>query len=120
MSLRLEKVNNEIKKRIVEVIREEIDDPHLGMVSITKVKTSSDLRESRIYFSVLDDDFSSVLKILNSMNSFIRVNLGKKIRLKILPRLTFIADESIKYSIEISKKIEEVRNAEESNRDNKK
>ena len=112
MSLRIEKVNSEIRKRIIEIIREEIDDPHFGMVSITRVETTADLRESRIFFSVLDNNFLRVGKVFNQMKSFLRVNLGKKIRLKIIPSLIFIPDDSIKYSVDIYKKIEEVRNAE--------
>lgn len=119
MSLRMEKVNSQIRKIIVEIIQQEIDDPKLGLVSITKVDTSADLRESKIYFSVLEDDSSKANKILNGMKSFIRINLGKRIRLKLLPQLTFIPDDSIKYSVEIFKKIEEVRRAEKDIRDNK-
>ncbi|MFH1768528.1 MAG: 30S ribosome-binding factor RbfA [Candidatus Omnitrophota bacterium] len=119
MSLRMERVNNEIKKRIVEIIQEEIDDPNLGMLSITGVKTTSDLSESKVYFSVLNDDFPKAGKILNGMKAFIRINLGKKVRLKILPQLVFIPDDSIKYSVDIYQKIEEVKSAEEDSRNNK-
>jgi len=116
----MEKVNNEIKKKIVEIIQEEIDDPHLGLVSIIRVETTSDLCQSRVFFSVLGSDISRVEKILNDMKSFIRLNLGKKIRLRILPELIFVPDDSIRYSVEIYKKIEEVRNAEKNNQSNKK
>ena len=120
MSLRMDKVNSEIKHKIADIIRKEVDDPHLGLVSITRVRTSSDLKESRIFFSVLDNNFARTEKILTSMKDFIRLMLGKKIRLKILPQLTFVPDDSIKYSVDIYKRIEEVRNNEKSNRDNKK
>ncbi len=116
MSSRMAKVNQEIKKHIVAIIQEEIDDPHLGMVSITGVRTSSDLREAKIYFSVLDDNFEEVDRILNQMKKFIRYHLGRRIRLKFLPRISFVPDDSIRYSVEIYKKIEEVRDAEENNR----
>ncbi|MCM8773119.1 MAG: 30S ribosome-binding factor RbfA [Candidatus Omnitrophica bacterium] len=108
MSVRIEKVNSEIKKRIIEIITEEIDDPHLGLLSITRVETTKDLRESKIYFSVLDNNFPIALNILNKMKNFIRFHLGKKIRLKILPELIFVSDDSIKYTVEICKKIDEV------------
>jgi len=77
----------------MEIIQKEIDDPHLGLVSITRVDTTSDLKESRIYFSVLNDDFSKVDKILNKMKGCIRANLGRRIRLRILPQLIFIPDD---------------------------
>ncbi len=119
MSLRMEKVNNEIRKRLMEIIQQEIDDPHLGLVSIVRVDTTSDLRQARVFFSVLGSDVSRIEGILNDMKTFIRISLGKRIRLKILPQLVFVPDDSIRYSVEIYKKIEEVRSEERDERDNK-
>ncbi len=117
MSLRMERVNNEIKKKIMEIIHDEVDDPKLGLVSITKVATTSDLRESKVYFSVLkDEDFPRIEEILNKMSGFIRKLLGKKMRIKILPSLKFFPDESLRYSVEIYKKIEEVMTDEKNSR----
>ena len=119
MSLRMEKVNNEIRKKLMEIIQQEIDDPHLGLVSIVRVDTTSDLRQARVFFSVLGSDVSRIEGILNDMKRFIRISLGKRIRLKILPQLVFVPDDSIRYSVEIYKKIEEVRSEERDERDNK-
>lgn len=117
MSLRMEKVNNEIRKRIMEIIQRELDDPYLEFVSITRVKTTPDLKECRVYFSVLrDQDFPRTEKALNTMRGFIRKILGKKLRIKILPSLRFYPDKGIKYSVEIYKKIDEVIGNEKSNR----
>ncbi|MCM8830921.1 MAG: 30S ribosome-binding factor RbfA [Candidatus Omnitrophica bacterium] len=92
------------------IIQKEIDDPHLGIFSIVKVETTSDLTESRIYFSILDDTkYSQVQTILDKMNSFIRLNLGKRMRLKVLPVLKFIPDDTIRYSVHIHTKIEEIK-----------
>jgi len=115
----MEKVNNEIRKRLMEIIQQEIDDPHLGLVSIVRVDTTSDLRQARVFFSVLGSDVSRIEGILNDMKTFIRISLGKRIRLKILPQLVFVPDDSIRYSVEIYKKIEEVRSEERDERDNK-
>lgn len=110
MSLRMEKVNSELRKQLMDIIQKEIDDPTIGLLSITKVETTSDLRESKVYFSLLDETkYERVQEILKSMNAFIRVHLGKRVRIKILPELKFIPDDSIKYSVDIYKKIEEIR-----------
>ncbi len=109
MSLRLEKVNKEIKKRLMEIIQKEVDDPSLGLVSITRVETTPDLHQARVYFSILNDkDFPRIEKTLNTMRGFLRRLLGKKLRIKILPSIKFFPDRSIKYSVDIYKKIEEV------------
>jgi ribosome-binding factor A len=111
MSVRMEKVNREIRKRLMEIIQKEVDDPNLGLVSITYVETTPDLKESKVYFSALNDtDLPRIEKILNEMKAFLRRLLSKKMRIKVLPSLKFIPDTTIKYSVEIYKKIEEVMN----------
>ena len=106
----MEKINSEIQKQLMDIILKEIDDPSVGLLSITRVETTPDLNESKIYFSLLDETkYDKVKDILKAMNGFIRMLLGKRIRLKVLPELRFIPDTSIKYSVDMYKKIEEVR-----------
>lgn len=120
MSFRIDKINKEIKRRVMEIIQREVDDPAVGMVSITRVDTTADLRESRIYFSSLNEgDIKRLETIFNKMRKFIRALLGKKLRLRILPELFFCPDTGIKYSVDIYRKIEEVVSAEEDNRTDK-
>ncbi len=110
MSMRMEKVNRQLQKQIMEIIRKEVDDPIFEFFSITRVMTTRDLQECKIYFSLLaDDKYTKALKALKSMSPFIRARLGKRIHLKVLPKLCFFPDESIKYSVEIYKKIEEIQ-----------
>ena len=116
MGMRLDKVNAEIKRRVMEIIQQELDDPHLGMVSVTRVNTSADLKNCRIYFSVLNDaEFERTKEILTSMGGFIRKLLGKRMRIKSLPTLVFVPDTSIQYSVDIYSKIEEVMGDQKDN-----
>ena len=118
MSLRMERINRELRKQIMSIIQKEIDDPDMDFLSITRVDTTKDLQESRVYFSLLDENkYDKAKQILDDMRGFIRTNLGKKIRLKILPQLNFIPDESIKYSVDIYQKIEEIKDANETGSD---
>jgi ribosome-binding factor A len=118
----MEKINSELRKQIMEIIQQEIDDPTIGVLSITRVETTSDLMESKVYFSLLDDTkYKRVQVILDGMAKFIRVHLGKRIRIKFLPQLKFIPDDSIKYSVDIYSKIEEIKrldSAKQKNKDN--
>jgi len=110
MSLRIEKVNAELRRQIMQIIQKEIDDPIVDFLSITRVETTLDLQESKVYFSMLDESkYDAAQEILDSTNSLIRVKLAKKIRLKILPKLFFKPDNSIKYSVDIYQKIEELK-----------
>ena len=111
MSNRMDKVNRQIKKRLMEIIQEEVDDPNMGVVSIVRVETSKDLRISKVFYSVLGDKTQAEYagSVLDKLSGFMRYCLGKKIRIKFLPELEFIPDNGIEYSVSIYKKIEEVK-----------
>jgi len=93
MSLRIDKVNRQIMRDLTRIIQREVDDPSVGLISLTKVETSSDLRESNVYFSLLDESkYGYVKNILKKMSKFIRFNLGKMMKIKVIPQLRFIPD----------------------------
>jgi len=110
MSLRIEKINQEIKRKLMEIIQEEIDDPSLSVMSIVRVDTARDLSVSRIFYSLFTEKKAGAhaQEALEKMSGFLRHELGKRIRLKFLPKLEFIADDTIAYSVYIHQKIEEV------------
>ena len=100
----------------MSIIQKEIDDPDMDFLSITRVETTKDLQESRVYYSLLNEEnLDKAKQILDRMCGFIRSNLAKKIRLKVLPQLHFMPDDSMKYSVDIYKRIEEINKSEEKN-----
>ena len=110
MSMRMERVNSQMQKVITAIIQDEIDDPSLTILSITRVETTSDLREAKVYFSLLNEKkMKHAKETLDKMSKFIRINLGRRMPIKVLPQLTFVPDESIRYSVYIAEKIEEAR-----------
>jgi len=112
----MEKVNRQIQKLIMAIIQKEIDDPDMDFLSITRVETTRDLGESRVYYSLLNEkNLTKAKEVLDRMCGFIRGSLSKKIRLKVLPQLHFIPDDSIKYSVDTYKRIEEIKKSEEKN-----
>jgi ribosome-binding factor A len=114
MSIRLEKINAEIRKQLMKIIQQEIDDPNIGLITLTKVDTSPDLEEAKVYFSLLDQTkHQKVKKTLDGMKGFIKTILAKKVRLKKTPDLFFRLDDSIKYSLDIYQKIEELKDEED-------
>ncbi|MFH1503903.1 MAG: 30S ribosome-binding factor RbfA [Candidatus Omnitrophota bacterium] len=120
MSLRMERINSELRKQLMKIIRHEVDDPALDFLSITRVETTADLQESKVFFSLLDDSqYKKAKDVLGSMRGFIRGILGKNIRLKFLPQLNFIPDNSIKYSVDLYKTIEKVKEEEDASEDYK-
>ena len=115
---RIEKVNHQIQRIVARIIRREVDNPHLGIVSVVRVETTPDLRFCKIFFSVFpENNTEEALATLTGMRVFIRRLLGKELRTRFLPDLEFVVDDSIKYSVDIYEKIEQIK--DESDHDSK-
>ncbi len=95
-SNRIGRINEEIQRELATLIRT-VKDPRVhGLVSITAVDTTSDLRYSRIYVSVLDkSDVKEVVKGLKSAAGYLRRELGAALKLRYTPELQFVEDDSI-------------------------
>ena len=93
---RIGRINEEIQRELATLIRT-VKDPRVsGMVSITAVETTSDLRYAKIYISVLDkSDSTQVLKGLKSAGGYLRRELGRTLNLRYTPELVFERDDSI-------------------------
>ena len=103
-SNRIGRINEEIQRELSAQIRR-LKDPRVsgtGMVSITRVDTTGDLRYARVYISVLDkSQEKDVLKGLKSASGFLRRELGRALQLRYTPELQFIADDSIQHGAHI-------------------
>ena len=95
-SNRIGRINEEIQRELSSLIRT-LKDPRVqsGMVTITHVDTTSDLRYSRIYVSVLEKSLEKdVIRGLKSAAGYLRRELGANMSLRYTPELQFIADEA--------------------------
>ena len=103
-SNRINRINDEIQRELASQIRN-LKDPRVaatGMVSITRVDTTNDLRYARIYVSVLDKAKEpEVLKGLKSASGFLRRELGHALQLRYTPELLFVGDDSIQHGAHI-------------------
>lgn len=95
-SNRIGRINEEIQRELATLIRT-VKDPRVhGLVSITAVETTPDLRFSKIYVSVLDkSDVKEVVKGLKSAAGYLRRELGSALKLRYTPELQFVEDDSI-------------------------
>ena len=95
-SNRIGRINEEIQRELATLIRT-VKDPRVhGLVSITGVDTTPDLRYSKIYVSVLaKSDVSEVVKGLKSAGGYLRRELGAALKLRYTPELQFVEDDSI-------------------------
>ena len=110
---RMTRVNDEITKELANIIRGELKDPRIGvMTSVLRVETTQDLKYCKIFISVLgnDEEKKEVMKGLKSASGYIRHLLAERINLRITPELMFRLDDSVEYGIKMSKLIEQISN----------
>ena len=95
-SNRIGRINEEIQRELSALIRT-VKDPRVhGLVSLTAVETTPDLRSAKVYVSVLDSsDVKEVVKGLKSASGYLRRELGRALPLRYTPELQFVADDSI-------------------------
>ena len=108
-SNRIGRINEEIQRELSSLIRT-VKDPRVhGLVSITAVDTTPDLRYAKIFVSVLDQsDVKEVVKGLRSAGGYLRRELGRSLQLRYTPELTFVADDSIAEGAHILELIEKL------------
>ena len=95
-SNRMGRINEEIQRELSALIPRVKDPRVTGMVSVTAVETSPDLKYAKIYVSVLDKgNEDQVLKGLKSAGGWLRRELGRTLNLRATPELNFIRDDSI-------------------------
>lgn len=113
-TMRLEKVTQLIKKEISEIIHNELKDPRIGFVTITRVEITPDLHQAKVYFSILgsNEDIRKTSEGLKSARSYIRKLIGKRFKLRYIPEVSFCLDKSTEYSIHISNAIEKLKEDE--------
>jgi len=94
-SNRLDRIGDQLKQELAVLIREELRDPRLGMVSIIDAKVTRDLAHAVIYFTVLNADVAEVSEVLNKASGYLRTLIAKRLNLRSTPKLRFAFDESI-------------------------
>ena len=112
---RIARVNDLIRKELSDLLMYEVKDPRLdGLLSITEVKTSADLKHARIYVSVMgsDEEKKQVDEGLMAASGFLRRGLGERLSLRYTPELIFQRDDSIERGSRLLGLINEVASSE--------
>ena len=93
---RADRVGDAIHRAIAGIIRTEFTDPRVGLITISHVRITPDLKNARIYVTVLEEDKIAItLKILNDAQGFFRHQLADAVHLRVVPKVEFIFDESV-------------------------
>jgi ribosome-binding factor A len=108
-NVRKNRINDEVKREISEIIRSELNDPRIGAVtSVTRAEVTADLKHCKVYVSILAEDKDAVMDGLSSANGYIRKLLAERVNLRQTPELRFIHDDAIAHGMKISRLIDEV------------
>ena len=104
------RINEEVKKEISNLIRDDIKDPRLtAMISVTAVKVTKDLRYAKVYVSIFAKNEEEKKTNLESAEGFVRKEIGHRINLRYTPQIIFELDDSIDYGMHIDSLIEKTR-----------
>jgi ribosome-binding factor A len=106
---RRDRVAEQIRREVAELIRTELKDPRVGMVSITDVEVTADYSHAKVFFSTLagSEHVPAVLSGLQKAAGFLRRELGKRISIHMTPQLHFVFDQSLERGADLSKLIQE-------------
>jgi ribosome-binding factor A len=99
---RAKRIAQQIQQILSELIRRELRDPRLGMVTITEVRVATDLSSAKVYFSVLGAEPQQAQEILEAAGPLLRGPLGRALRIRHSPELRFVQDKLIESGARLS------------------
>lgn len=107
---RPDRVADQIRAELAQVLAREVHDPGIGFVTLTRVQVSPDLQSARVYFTALGDEQArkGSAKALERAAPFLRRQIGSRLRLKRTPELKFFFDESIAGQDRIERLLHEI------------
>ena len=113
MSYRLERLNSLLRHELSDLLRLEVKNPRLssGLISITEVEIAPDLKYAKVFVSSLGglNEKDAVLSSLRSAAGFLRGELAKNLRMRVVPELDFQWDESIEHGAHILELLDKVK-----------
>jgi ribosome-binding factor A len=117
---RRDKVAEAIREEASLILHDKLKDPRLGFVTITGVEVAPDLRNAKIFFSVLgnEEDYTKTQEALDSALGYIRKLISERINLKFAPEIIFRQDRSSEYSVRIQELLDEVKQVDEGRQQN--
>ena len=105
---RSDRVAEQVRRDLADLIRSELKDPRVGMISLTAVELTPDYAHAKIFFSTLNDDhLEEIERGLKRAAGFLRRELGRRIHIHTLPELHFVYDRSIEHGISLSRLIDQ-------------
>ena len=113
--VRVRKVQEFIKQEVSQILLRGLKDPRVGFVTVTDVEVTGDLREATVYVSLFGSDEAkqASLQALRKASGYFRSELGKVLKLRHIPEISFAADTSLDYSMHIESLLNSIKKEEE-------
>ena len=113
--LRMERVQELMKQELSKIILQDLKDPRIGFVTVTAVDVSSDLRNAKVYVSLMgsEQQIADSWRGLQSSRGFLRRESGHRVRLRYTPELTLELDKSVDYGVHIQELLQQIKKDEE-------
>jgi ribosome-binding factor A len=110
MSNRPERVGDQVRSEVAQMLAREIHDPGIGFVTLTRVVVTADLQQARVYYTSIGDDKArrESQRALERAAPYLRRQLGRRLRLRRVPELRFFFDESIENQDRIERILHEL------------
>lgn len=114
--LRSDRMSEQVRRELAEIVRDELKDPRLGFVSFTEVRMSRDLSHAVVYCSFFNvEQQDEAIQVLNRAVGFIRKAIARRIQARIVPTLKFTIDESVTRGVKMDELISEAIKSDEKN-----
>src|SRR5580698_394795 len=113
-SSRPDRVADQLRAELAQLLGRDVHDPGIGFVTLTRVQVSPDLQAARVYYTALGDEAArrNTARALDRASSFLRRQIGSRLRLKRVPELTFVYDDSIAGQARIEQILNEIHDHE--------
>ncbi|MBB6055465.1 30S ribosome-binding factor RbfA [Tolumonas osonensis] len=102
---RADRVAQQIQREIAVILQREVKDPRVGMVTVSDVELTRDLQHAKIYVTFFlneEDNIEAGVKVLNDASGYIRILLGKAMKLRVVPEIRFVYDKTLVEGMRIS------------------
>ena len=112
---RADRVGSQIQRELAQLVRDELNDPRLGLITIQAVKVVRDFSHAKVYFTFIGGTLETkeVTKVLKETAPFFRHELGHRLNIRTLPQLHFVYDESVEKGAHLSALIDRAVESDE-------
>lgn len=107
---RMDRIGDLIQHELAKLIQRELNDPRLGLITLSRVIVSKDGAHAKVYFTTLNnqpENIVTTLKVLKKASAFLRYHLAQQVKLRITPDLTFYYDEDLERATTLTNLIDE-------------